>query len=123
MAQLNFKRGKRKFGPLDNQPANLTPAQRQKLLVLWLFLSVDPHNIPSDQVIANWNQIAPDLADLPDSQKAFQEWIQNSDPQALQEIADMRDTLVNTNTPPWGGPGACSYTIDDLVALLHKVAS
>ncbi len=123
MAQLNFKRGTRKFGPLDNQPANLTPAQRQKLLVLWLFLSVDPHNIPSDQVIANWNQIAPDLADLPDSQKAFQEWVQNSDPQALQEIADMRDTLVNTNTAPWGGPGACSYTLDDLVVFLHKVAS
>jgi hypothetical protein len=123
MGKLTIKRGNRKFGPLDNEPADLTPAQKQKLLVLWLFLTVDPHNIPSDQVIANWNRLAPDLADLPDSQSAFQEWIQKSVPQELQDIGDLRDTLVNTNTPPWSGPGSCSYTIDDLIALLHKVAS
>ena len=116
------KRGKRHIAE-DNQPAKLSPAQKQKLLVLWLFLSLDPHNIPSDLVMKKWNEIAPDLTDLPDAQKAFQEWIQNSDPQALQEIGDMRDTLVNTNTPPWSGPGSCSYTHDDLKALLHKVAS
>lgn len=122
MEHLTIKRGKRKIGPLDNKPADLSPAQKQKLLVLWLFLSVDPHNIPTDKVIEDWNQIAPDLTDLPDAKKAFQEWIQNSVPQELQEIGKLRDTLVNTNAPPWGGPGSCSYMIDDLIALLHKVA-